>query len=187
MQDLSLHILDITENALSAGATTVKISLSVDTDSDSMILSISDNGTGMDEGTVNSVLSPFTTTRTTRNVGLGLPMLAQSAEATGGKLEIDSVEGKGTSVKADFNMSHIDLIPIGDLKETLMTLIIGNCETEFIFQYTKNGKSYCLDTRVFREKFSFKQFYTPEMMRALRNEITEGINSNQAERRFVNS
>lgn len=154
MKELSLNILDITENSVKAGATLTEIILK-ETD-DMLIITVKDNGCGMSEDIVNSVTNPFYTTRTTRNVGLGIPLFKLAAEQTGGKIEIisktkesDSVS-HGTSVTAYFYKNHIDFTPLGDVIATVTTLIFGHPETDFLFIHAKGERKIRLDTRELR-------------------------------------
>ncbi len=155
MKELSLNILDITENSVKAGATLTEIRLS-ETE-DTLTLTIADNGCGMSAETVAQVTNPFYTTRTTRNVGLGIPFLKLSAEMTDGSFFItsktadESPENHGTTVTAKYNKRHIDFTPLGDMAETLSTLINGHPKTDFLFVHTFSGNSVTLDTREMRE------------------------------------
>jgi hypothetical protein len=140
MEDLSLHILDVVENSLAASATRVSIRIVEDTRADLLTLEICDNGRGMDEEARQKALDPFYTTRTTRRVGLGLPLLAQAAEEAGGKLELDSSPGRGTTVKAVFQRSHPDRKPLGDVAQTLKTIMCGRPDLDLRFAYERDSK-----------------------------------------------
>ena len=150
MKELSLNILDITENSVKAGATLTEISIN-ETDSD-LIITIKDDGCGMSEETVRSVTDPFYTTRTTRSVGLGIPLFKLAAEQTGGVFEINSDTGEihGTTVKAHFNKNHLDFTPLGDVISSITTLIQGHPDTDFLFLHTIGEKNINLDTRELR-------------------------------------
>lgn len=150
MKELSLNILDITENSVKAGATLTEISLIED--NETLTLKITDDGCGMPEEIVRGVTDPFYTTRTTRKVGLGLPLLKMAAEQTGGRIEINSSQGEehGTSVTAVFYKNHLDFTPLGDVISTVTTLIQGHPDTDFLFIHTKNGNEVRLDTRELR-------------------------------------
>jgi predicted metal-dependent phosphoesterase TrpH/anti-sigma regulatory factor (Ser/Thr protein kinase) len=141
MEDLSLHILDIVENSIAASATRVRIVIEEDTQSDLLSLEIRDNGRGMDAEARRKALYPFYTTRTTRKVGLGLSLLAQAARDTGGSLELASEPGRGTTVRAVFKLSHPDLKPLGDITETLRTILCGQPELDLEFAYRKDSKT----------------------------------------------
>ena len=121
MKEISLNILDVAQNSLRANATEINILVFFDTAADRLTVSIKDNGCGMSQEFVSRVLDPFTTTRTTRRVGLGLPLFRQSALEAGGDFSIESREGKGTEVAAWFRTSHIDRMPLGDLAGTVTT------------------------------------------------------------------
>jgi len=139
MEDLSLHILDIVENSITAGAKKIKIKIIEEEKKDLLAIEIIDDGKGMDEKTIKKVLDPFFTTGNTKKVGLGLPLLAQSAEESGGSIKIESKPGKKTTVKATFGYSHIDRKPLGDVGETLKVLFAGNPDIHFVFEYQKDG------------------------------------------------
>jgi signal transduction histidine kinase len=122
MEDLSLHILDVVENSIRAGATAVTVRLTEDRAADLLILEIGDDGNGMDEATKKRCLDPFFTTKEGKNVGLGLPFLGQSAEEAGGKLIIETAKGAGTRIIATYRLSHIDRRPLGDIDGTIRCL-----------------------------------------------------------------
>lgn len=147
MEDLSLHILDVVENSIAAGAHTVGISITEDTLNDLLTVEIVDDGAGIDEKTLKRVLDPFYTTRKTRKIGLGLPLLAQAAEETGGKVTVESEPGERTKVTATFGHSHIDRKPLGNIIETLKVLIAGNPGIDFVFDYIKDDEKYHFDTK----------------------------------------
>ena len=152
MQDLSLHILDIVENSIRAKASRIEIKVVEDTRKDLLTIEIRDNGQGIDEETIKKVLDPFFTTRTTRRVGLGLPLLSQAARESGGDVEIESKVGRGTRVKATFGYSHIDRKPLGNIEATLTTLIAGNPEIDFIYEHKRDELEYRLDTKEVRAR-----------------------------------
>lgn len=156
MRELSLNILDITENSLSAGAKNV--SIEIDEAEDSLfVLTITDNGCGMSKEMVKSVIDPFCTTRKTRKVGLGIPLLKLAAEQTGGSLSIESrtvseyPDSHGTVVRAVFHSDSIDFTPLGDIASTIVVLIQGNPEVDFVFRHkTKTGEVF-LSTEQMRD------------------------------------
>lgn len=152
MEDLSLHILDIAENSISASAKRIEIRIDQDKAKDLLTVEIKDDGKGMDEQTLQKVLDPFFTTRTTRKVGLGLSLLAQAARQSDGKIELSSGPGKGTTVKAVFRLSHPDCKPVGDIHETIRTLVAGYPGTDFLYEHKKNGSIYRFDTRETHKK-----------------------------------
>jgi signal transduction histidine kinase len=134
MEDVSLHILDIVENALRAGAKNVEIRLAQVKRADRLVLEVTDDGEGMNDETRRHSLDPFFTTKRGKRVGLGLPLLAQAAEEAGGTLEVHSALGKGTKVIATFGLSHIDRKPLGDIEQTLQCLKATHPEVRFRFE-----------------------------------------------------
>lgn len=147
MEDLSLHILDIAENSIAAAARTIEIIIDEDRDKDLLTIEIKDDGKGMDQKTVKKALDPFFTTRKTRRVGLGLSFLAQAAEESGGEIELKSIPNEGTTTRATFCLSHPDCKPLGDINETIRTLIISHPEINFVFEHHKDNTIYRFDTR----------------------------------------
>ena len=151
MQELSLNVLDVAQNSVSAGATLIQIEVDIDTARKRMTISIEDNGRGMDDETQKRVCDPFYTTRTTRKVGLGLPFFKLAAEQAGGGLTIRSALGKGTRVEAVFRLGHIDLAPLGDMASTVANLIQCDPDIDFLYTIRADGEAFCLDTRQLRE------------------------------------
>jgi hypothetical protein len=150
MEDLSLHILDIVENGTKAGATLVEISITEDVSKDLLSISVRDNGRGMGREMLEKVRDPFVTTRTTRRVGLGLSLLEQAAQEAGGDISVESEPDRGTSVYATFQASHIDRKPLGDIGSTVITLILGNPDVDFVYHSDFDGEETLLDTREIR-------------------------------------
>ncbi len=177
MEDLSLHILDIAENSVRAQARTVEIRVEEDSVGDRLLVEIKDDGRGMDEATKRRALDPFFTTKSERRVGLGLSLLAQASRAAGGRFTLDSHPGLGTRVEAVFSLGHIDRQPLGDMSQTLLTLILGNPQTDFIFHHTVDGRSYGLDTREIRAGRDGQSLQNPEIIRIIRKNIQEGLAS----------
>ena len=146
MTELSLYVLDIVQNSVAAGASRIDVGI---TGKDGVLtFAVKDNGHGMSAEFLAKALDPFTTTRTTRRIGLGLPFLKQAAEQTGGTLRLDSEEGVGTELTAEFYTGHIDMPPIGDIKSTVVTLIQGSPGIRFVF----DRGVYKLDTDELREQ-----------------------------------
>ncbi len=177
MKELSLNILDITENSVKAGATLTEISLCEN--GDKTVLTITDNGLGMTEEILKGVIDPFYTTRTTRKVGMGLPLLKLAAEQTGGSLEIKSKhidefpDNHGTTVKAVFCKNHIDCAPLGDIVETVKTLIQGHPDTDFLFTHKTENGEVVLDTRVLRETLEDVPLNTYEVIKWIEEYLRE--------------
>lgn len=146
MEDLSLHVLDIVENAVAAGARKVDIRISEDERQDLLTIAIADDGKGMDPEALKKATDPFFTTKKTGRVGLGLALLSQASKEADGQLEISSKVQGGTTVKATFRRSHIDRKPLGDMAQTLASLVAGHPEVRFIYAY-RSGETECfLDT-----------------------------------------
>jgi len=150
MEDLSLHILDIAENATDAGAKLVEIIIAQDIERDRLQIVIRDNGRGMDHEMLEKAGDPFFTTRTTRRVGLGLSLLQQATREAGGEFFITSKPGEGTEVRATFQASHIDRKPLGDMGSTLVSLILGNPDVDFVYASNLDGEETTLDTRMIK-------------------------------------
>ncbi len=147
MKELSLNILDIAKNSVKAGAENIEISISEE--GNLLTLSISDDGCGMSEEQVRNVMNPFFTTRTTRSVGMGIPLLKLACEQTGGEIEIissDKIESHGTTTRATFFTDHIDFTPLGDVVSSVVALIQGSPETHWVYTHKGNGIDVSLDT-----------------------------------------
>lgn len=175
MIELALHILDIAENSTRAQASLVEITVIEDLASDIFSFEIRDNGTGMDEETLQKAMDPFYTTKKVRRIGLGLPMLAQAAKNAGGRFEIDSAPGSGTRVYASFRHSHIDRQPLGDIPGVISTLVLGNPDIDFLYTHTKNGKTYILDTREIRIELGDIPLNHLDVIGVIRDNVREGI------------
>lgn len=171
MRDLSLHVLDIAENSIRAGALCIQIELIEDQENNLLTLSIQDNGKGMTDQMQEKVESPFFTTRTTRRVGLGIALLKQNCEISGGELVITSEIGVGTKIKATMQYNHIDRLPIGDMKCTLMSLITANPEIDWVYRRCVDEVDFELDTRQIKEVLQNVPINHPEVIKW----ITENI------------
>ncbi len=146
-----MNILDIAQNSIRANASLIEISIAKYPSTDQMIITVKDDGHGMTQEQVQAVENPFFTTRTTRPVGLGVPFFKLSAEMTGGTFSIDSTVDVGTTVIATYGLSHIDLMPVGDMTETMVSLIALNPTIDFTYTYQIEEQSLCLDTRELRQ------------------------------------
>lgn len=151
MKELSLHILDIVKNSVTAGADNVRICLTEDS-SHALTVVIEDDGKGMSPEFLAQVADPFTTTRTTRKVGMGLPLYRMAAEQTGGSFRIESVEGEGTTVTACFHTDHVDCAPMGDLAGAVSLLVQGSPWVDFHLEHTTPRGFYCFSTTELREE-----------------------------------
>lgn len=164
MEELSLHILDIVQNSVAADAKLIEVEITEDTAKDKLTVTVKDDGRGMSEETLRKVTDPFTTGRKTRCVGLGIPLLKLAAELTGGRVELSSELGKGTTVTAMFGYSHIDRQPLGDIVSTIHQLIVMNENTDFLYTHRINSKVFTLDTRQMREILGGVPLNTHEVM-----------------------
>src|SRR5215204_5089467 len=135
MREIALHLLDIAENSVAAESQNIRMDVSEDLQSDLLKVSVLDDGRGMDAKTAAQVLDPFYTTRTTRKVGLGIPLLKLAAEQAEGGLSLKSEPGKGTQLEAEFRHSNIDRMPLGDLASTFLTVLISHPQIDWIFSY----------------------------------------------------
>jgi hypothetical protein len=174
MQDLSLHILDVAENGIIAGANLILISVTEDLEKDTLEVLVEDNGKGMDAEFLARVLDPFVTTRTTRKVGLGLSLLQQSARDAEGDLYLESRPGVGTRARVTMRHGHIDRKPLGNMVQTIITLIEGNPDTDFVYRHTKDGRTYSLDTREIRAGLEEIPLNTPSVVALLKENLEEG-------------
>ena len=173
MRDLSMHVLDIAQNSIKAGASLVTVAFAVD-ENRVLTFSVRDDGCGMAPDFLARVTDPFTTTRTTRKVGLGIPMLKQSAEMAGGTFGIESQVGVGTCIHASFDLTNIDCIPMGDICDSLITLIVLNPETpDFAFQASAPGCEALFDTRQVREALGGVSLAEPEVAAWMKESIDE--------------
>ena len=135
MKEIALNILDITRNSVRAGAKNIRIEIEESDQSNSLVLTIIDNGSGMDSDMLGKVGDPYTTSRTTRKVGMGIPLLKYHAEITGGGLKIDSYPGKGTKLVARFKKNHVDRQPMGDIVGVLRLLFMSETRIEFEYRH----------------------------------------------------
>jgi hypothetical protein len=175
MLELALHILDIAENSVRAGAKTVFIDITEDRMKDRLAIGIRDDGAGMDEATLKKAMDPFYTSKKVRRVGLGLPMLAEASERAGGSFAIESCEGMGTRVAAGFQHSHIDRQPLGDLTGAFMALIAGNAGVDFVCRHECEGHVFTLDTREIRNEIGDIPINHVEVLKFIRQHLVEGL------------
>ena len=174
MRELSLNVLDVAQNSVSADASEIEIEVSRDTAARTLRIGIYDNGKGMTEEQVRAVRDPFYTTRTTRKVGLGVPLFKMAAEMTGGSLEIESAVGGGTKVRAFFHTDHVDFVPLGDMANTVVTLAAMNEAIRFVYRYAVDGRAFTFDTQEIRAILGDVPMNDPAIM----NWMTAYINEN---------
>jgi len=175
MKDLSLHIMDILQNSTRAGASKIELDIVENTLENTYRIIFTDNGCGMDEETVKRVVDPFFTTRTVRKVGLGLPLLKQNCEQTGGSLHITSKAGEGTQVEAVFIHNHIDRPALGDIAGTIVLTASAYPDIHFIYRHNKDDKIYMFDTEEVKEALDGVSIQMPEIIQYLREMIKENL------------
>ncbi len=184
LPEISLNILDITENSVKAKATKIVIDVFADFKKDTLTVDIIDNGCGMTEEQLKNVTNPFFTTRTTRKVGLGIPFFKMAAESTGGSFDIKSELNVGTTVNAVFTLSHIDRMPMGDITLTMWQLITMHEDINFVFNYKVDEKGFTLDTKEFREVLGDISFTEPEVSAYIKEYLKENITETLGEKIF---
>ncbi|MBQ6387046.1 MAG: sensor histidine kinase [Ruminococcus sp.] len=173
MRELSLNVMDVAQNSVRAQASLVTISVEESDRDDYLQISVSDNGCGMTEDQVQQVIDPFFTTRTTRKVGLGVPLFKLSAEQTGGSFEIQSTLHVGTTTTARYVKSHVDMTPLGDINDTVKILIQCNPDMDFVFTHTTDLGSFTLDTRELRKVLEGVRLDTPDVLEWISAYLTE--------------
>lgn len=174
MEDLALHILDIARNGAEAGATRIDIRVDEDPAADTIRIVVADNGRGMDPATAARALDPFFTTRATRIVGLGLPLLRQAAEAAGGGLTVASSPGAGTRVEAVFGLRHLDRAPLGDLETTVLVLMASHPDIDLAWTHRRGGRDYSLATSDVRAALDGAPLASPAGLALLRTAVRRG-------------
>ena len=180
MREIALHLLDIAENSVAASSRNIHIDVVEDLQNDLLKVSVKDDGRGMDAETAKRVLDPFYTTRTTRKVGLGIPLLKLAAEQTEGGLSLETESGKGTRIEAHFQHSHIDRMPLGDVGTTFLTLLISYPHIHWLFNYQmtiKDGstKSFELVDEEIKSVLGDTPLTEPDVLKILRGMFDEGI------------
>lgn len=173
LAELSLHVLDIAENSVRAGAKLIQIRVAVDEAADRISIAIEDDGCGMSEEQLARVQDPFYTSRTTRKVGLGIPFFKEAALLSGGDFSMQSAQGRGTLVEAVFGLSNIDRMPMGDIDTSIHNLIVYHTDIDFLYTYQFNGRMFSLDTRELRELLGDVPFDTPEVSLFLKEYLSE--------------
>ena len=151
LRELSLHILDILQNALEAGASRMELEIREDSAKDRLVIRVRDNGRGMTADQLRRVSDPFYTTRTTRRVGLGIPLFRTAAQRCNGDLLITSQPGRGTEVVAEFERSHVDRAPLGDIAGTLLSVVLSNTGCDLSFRHQVDERVFEFDTAEIRQ------------------------------------
>lgn len=174
MQELSLNVLDIAQNSVRAKASLVTITVAERSTDHFLEISIADNGCGMTPEQVARAMDPFFTTRTTRKVGLGISFFKLSAESTGGSFDIQSTLGVGTVTTARYHTDHIDMLPIGDMNATILSLISMNPQMDFVYQRSLDDNSFTLDTRELKAVLEDVPLNSPEVVQFIKETLDEG-------------
>lgn len=177
MRELTLHILDLVQNSIEAGATYARLDIEENTLTDSLIIRVADDGRGMDEKLRQLVIDPFTTTRTTRRIGLGLSLMDMSTQRCNGYLKIDSAPGIGTTVEAMYKHSHLDRPPMGNLIDTIKTILVGNPGFNFFYCHIVNLKQFSLSSEEIAESLGGIELCHPEVLSWLHEYLTDNISN----------
>lgn len=177
MKELALHILDLIQNSIRAKATTIQLTIKEEVVQNKLEIIIEDNGEGIEESLLKNITNPFSTTRTLRKVGLGIPFVASLCEMCEGDFCITSKKGEGTRVKMAFKRDHIDLLPLGNVSETLGILIMSNPSVRFIYCYEKNQQTFSCDTKVIEELLEGVPICNLEVIAWLKQYIQDGENA----------
>jgi hypothetical protein len=180
MREIALHLLDIAENSVAAESHNISIHVHEDLFHDRLLASVIDDGRGMDAQTAQQVQDPFYTTRTTRNVGLGIPLLKSAAEMADGSFSLQSEPGNGTWVEAEFRHSHIDRMPLGDLSSTFLTLLISHPQIDWTFLYrltdtNRQSRDFIFESAELKSELGDISLTEPEVLTFLRGVFEEGI------------
>lgn len=175
MRELSLHILDIAQNSIKAEAAMLRIAIIEEIKEDRLIIKMKDDGFGMDSETVEKVIDPFYTSRTTRKVGLGIPLFKLSAEQCDGFFEIKSQVGVGTEIIASFRHSHIDRVPLGNMPETIVTILNACDHMDLIYTHCYNGNKFTLNSKEIKKLLDGVPISNLDVIKWLRDYITEGL------------
>lgn len=177
MKEISLHVLDIVQNSIVAGAKHITVEVEVRHSKDWMRVAVGDDGCGMDQAMLEKVISPFTTSRTTRKVGLGIPMFKAGAEQAGGAFLIRSKPGEGTFIQAEYQISHLDRPPLGDMAETMVATVACNPELDFVYDYQVDGNTFRFDTKQIRSVLGEDvPLNMPDVVSWMKDFLVEGIN-----------
>jgi hypothetical protein len=174
VRELSLHILDVLQNAREAGSRLVRLTIDENIAEDRLIIEVTDDGRGMAEEEMKKITDPFFTTRTTRHVGLGLPLFAAAAERCNGDFKVEKAPGQGLRVKASFQYGHIDRAPLGDVTRTLLSFFMGEPFCDLVYVHRRGGNRMELDTRFVRKELDPIPLSHPAVREWLRSYIAEG-------------
>jgi hypothetical protein len=175
MRELSLHILDIIQNSIKAASNQVKLIINEDKNNNKLFIKIKDNGKGMDESEIGKVVDPFITSRTTRDVGLGLPLFKAAVKRCDGDFELKSNPGSGTNVKAEFKYDHIDRAPLGDIIRTLSSIITSNPDLDLIYKHIVNQKQFIFKTNTIKKELEDVKINHPKVIKWIENYLEKEL------------
>jgi anti-sigma regulatory factor (Ser/Thr protein kinase) len=175
LRELSLHIMDIIENGINAGADLITLSVVEDGKENRLRITITDNGRGIPPELLDRVMDPFFTTRTTRRIGLGLSLFREASRRCEGEFDIRSKEGEGSEVRASFRLDHIDLAPVGGMDGALTSLIMGSPGVDFVYTHDVDGREFRLDTREIREQLGDVPIQHPRVLKSISAMIRESL------------
>lgn len=175
MKEFSMHVLDIVQNSIKAKATDIQMTVTESREKNLFSFRIKDNGSGMSKAMLNKVRDPFTTSRTERKVGLGIPMLEQLCGLCGGRLELSSELGVGTELAAIMKLDSIDLPPLGDVAEAVYMTVVTNQDINFIYTHTRDSGEFVFSSEAVREALGGVPFTEPAVMEWIEGFIREGI------------
>lgn len=175
MKELSLHVLDLVENSVTAGASDVRIRIEEDTKRDTCTIEIEDNGRGMNQEEIEHALDPFYTTKKGKHVGVGLSLFAEAARRSGGDMRIDSKEGQGIRITAEFGLTHIDRQPLGDIGASMVMLIVGNPSVDFSYEHRCDGRIFTWTTDRIHDRFGNVPRTAPEVTECIQSDFKRGL------------
>lgn len=181
MQELSLYILDIANNCIRANARNIDISIAASSAEDLLTITIADDGCGMSQEMVDKLTDPYTTTRTTRNVGMGVSLYNQLCCCCGGGIKVTSAVGVGTTIVGNMKLSSIDLLPLGDIVSTMTTLITSNIDIDYTFALSVDDNMYQFDTKTIKAVLEGVPIDTPEVMQFIKEQLTDNTEQLQEE------
>lgn len=184
MEDIAMHIIEILMNSIKAGASLIQVKIFDSLKEDIISITITDDGKGMDEDMVKRAADPFTTSRTTRKVGLGLSFMKGLAESCNGTFDIESEKGVGTVVKASVQKLNIDTPELGDMGEVMMEAIQSNEEIDYIFEYKTDVNTFLFDTKEVKQELEGVSLLLPEILLWIKDYINQGIEQAKEENKL---
>ncbi|MDO4287950.1 MAG: ATP-binding protein [Eubacterium sp.] len=176
MKELALHILDITQNSVRAGARVIRLTIDEAVLENRLTITVEDDGSGIPPEILPEITNPFVTSRTTRRVGLGLPLFKSAAEGCGGSFDIQSEVGVGTRVSASFEYDNIDRMPLGNMPDTVITMLMSFGEAELVYLHRYNQKTFAFDSREIKEILQEDSLLgDPDILNWIRGYVEEGL------------